>query len=59
MSKDKEEKEDISHALVCCVNTVCVVLLFGITICVDTYIKAVYDLEEVKVQNLRHPYYSV
>lgn len=59
MKKDKEEKEDIRHAYVCCVNTVCVILLFGITVCVDTYIKAVYALEEVKVQNLRHPYYSV
>lgn len=59
MNKDKEEKEDIRQAYVCCVNTVCVVLLFGITLCVDTYIKAVYELEEAKVHNLRHPYYSV
>ncbi len=59
MKKDKEDKDDICFAYICCVNTVCVVLLCGITVCLDTYIKAVYALEEVKVQNLRHPYYSV
>lgn len=59
MAKHKEKKEDIRHDYVCCMNIFCVTLLCGITICLSTYIKAVYELEEVKIQNLRHLYNSV
>ncbi len=59
MKKNKEDRDDICFAYICCVNIVCVVLLCGITVCLDTYIKAVYELEQAKVHNLRNPYYSV
>ena len=56
MSTDKA-KEDIRHGFILCTATVCVFFITGASICLNTYIQAVYELEKTKF--LRHPYYSV
>ena len=59
MSKEKEvkeEKEDIRHTVIFCINSICLVLIIGLTICANTYIHAVYQLESTKSRNLRFSY---
>lgn len=57
--KDKKEKEDLRHSIIFASMMMCVFLITGITICVNTYIHAVYELQATKTRYLRHPYYSV
>ncbi len=58
MTKD-ERKEDIRQSIVFCTAIVFIMLLTGLSVCVNTYIQAVYELEMQKTRYLRHPYYSV
>ena len=54
----KEEKEDMRHSYIFAATSVCLTLIVAATLCVDTYIKAVYELQATKTRYLRHPYYS-
>ena len=54
----KEEKEDVHHSYIFAVTSVCLTLIMAVTYCVDSYIKAVYELQATKTRYLRHPYYS-
>ena len=58
MQMSKEEEEDVRHSYIFAVTSVCMTLIIAATLCVDTYIKAVYELQATKTRYLRHPYYS-
>lgn len=55
MSKDDRiEREDIRHSFILCCMTVCVVVITGASVCLNTYIQAVYQLKLSDAQNLRY-----
>ena len=55
MTKDAP-KEDIRHSLVFCCMLLCVTIITGASVCLNTYINAVYQLKVTDAQNLRYHY---